>query len=536
MEKRLVFALTLSMLVLLLAVPSTSQAEIALMDGKLILSGFVKNTTYYRLNGYDREFDKSSGVSNHDTRFDFSNFSALIEILYTIKEDQESTLRIFSSFKGWYEAATRYDDNLHRHMNREDRREYQYPDRFEEDMIAEMYIDYTTGPWQVRVGKQIVIWGQLDINRVADVVNPLDLRWGVPGVDTWEEVKQGLWMIRTFYQSQLPGNLLFEFILNPGDYRSIELPYEGTHWGPFWFKQNPFPANRDRGYWSWMTAKWEDDEPSRFALDNIEWGGRIQGFTYNIDWAFIYWNALSDGASSADAGRAVQHAGIYFDTIGFLGGGPTQPRQPKWTVYKYKRYQTIGGTAQTFTTFVKDTVWRLEWFLEIGSPLVKGIDGNTAGIYKATRRNILGVALQANWYWTIPWFTRAVGKGQQMQTALTYFSERVFSYDNDLCLADRFHGPGESTADSVSLFIMQQMFNASWTFIFIGSYYTRIEKWMAVPSFTYMFADSGPFSGFRFDIGLKLYGGPKYHYSAINALSRDTNQRDSVILRLRYEF
>ena len=56
MEKRLFCTLTLVMLALFLAAPSTSQAEIALMDGKLILSGFIKNTTYYRLNGADREF------------------------------------------------------------------------------------------------------------------------------------------------------------------------------------------------------------------------------------------------------------------------------------------------------------------------------------------------------------------------------------------------------------------------------------------------------------------------------------------------
>ena len=98
---------------------------------------------------------------------------------------------------------------------------YQFPQKID-DVITELYTDYINGPWQVRTGKQIVIWGQLDMSRVADVVNPLDLRWGVPGVDTWEEVKQGLWMIRTFYQSQLPGNLLFEFILNPGYYTSFQ--------------------------------------------------------------------------------------------------------------------------------------------------------------------------------------------------------------------------------------------------------------------------------------------------------------------------
>ena len=180
MEKRLYCTLTLVILALFLSAPSTSQAEIALMDGKLILSGFVKNTTYYRLNGQDREFKKGhGGLSNHDTNFDFSNFSAYLEALYTVKEDQQSTFRIFGGFRTWYEMATSYDDSMSRSMYKDDRRQYQFPQKLD-DVITELYTDYTSGPWQLRLGKQIVIWGQLDMSRVADVVNPLDLRWGVP--------------------------------------------------------------------------------------------------------------------------------------------------------------------------------------------------------------------------------------------------------------------------------------------------------------------------------------------------------------------
>ncbi len=99
-------------------------------------------------------------------------------------------------------------------------------------MLTEAYIDYINGPLQIKVGKQIVIWGQLDIQRVADVVNPIDLRKGAPGIDNWEEVKRGIWMIRSIYKSQLPGDLQFEGIFNPGDFRGIQIPYEGTHYGP----------------------------------------------------------------------------------------------------------------------------------------------------------------------------------------------------------------------------------------------------------------------------------------------------------------
>ena len=77
-----------------------------------------------------------------------------------------------------------------------------------------------------------MVWGETDIQRTVDIVNPLDLRYGTPGVFSWSELKQGIWMFRGFYQSQLPGNLLFEVIYNPGYFQGITLATEGTHWGP----------------------------------------------------------------------------------------------------------------------------------------------------------------------------------------------------------------------------------------------------------------------------------------------------------------
>ena len=527
MVRSLFCTLTLVMLALFLAIPATSHAEIDLMDGKLILSGFVKSTNYYRLNGYDREFKTGTGgLDNHKSHWDFSNFSAYIEGLYTIKDDQESTIRIFGGFKAWYMATPDYDSEVGDSMYSKDRRGYRAPDEFD-DLVSELYLDYINGPWQVRTGKQIVIWGQLDMSRVADVVNPLDLRWGVPGIDTWEEVKQGLWMIRTFYQSQLPGNLLFEFILNPGYFASFKLPYEGTHWGSESFKYKNI-ANRENGFFSWMQNKWFKDEPQTWDLDNYEIGGRVQGYTWNIDWTFLIWNALQDAPGNVNVTEAVAFNGDYFM-------GP-QPKYSDYdTVYRYKRYTTIGGTAQTFTNFL-NTVWRLEWFYENDSPVCLGLGGNTSNLYDNDRADILGIALQGNWNIEIPWVTRVIGTGKQASLNFTYFRETILDYDKDMCLVNRNYRQGKDNAESYSLFFMQQMFNASWTLVFIGNYYPQLHKWMAVPSFTYVFADSGHFSGLRADLGAKFYGGGKHKYNRENMVSNAYAQKRSLILRLRYEF
>jgi len=112
-------------------------------------------------------------------------------------------------FKYWWQKAQYFDQDYRRSIPHHERKDWAHPRSFQDDVLTETYIDVSTGPWKIRLGKQIVIWGQLDLERVADVVNPIDIRRGPPGVNTWEEVKQGLWMIRLFYQSELPGKPSF---------------------------------------------------------------------------------------------------------------------------------------------------------------------------------------------------------------------------------------------------------------------------------------------------------------------------------------
>ncbi len=96
------------------------------------------------------------------------------------------------------------------------------------EMVREVYVNYINGPWTLRVGKQMVVWGETGLQRTADVVNPVDLRSHMMGVDDWEDFKQGLWMFRGFYQTSFANDFTFEWIVVPYDVQQIELPPEGT--------------------------------------------------------------------------------------------------------------------------------------------------------------------------------------------------------------------------------------------------------------------------------------------------------------------
>jgi hypothetical protein len=504
----------------------SAYAIIELYDGKLKLNGFVKESVFYRtqMNDVDKKYYSNS--------VDYDVTAGLFEALYSFKEDPDFTLRGFVGLKYWWEKATMFNDKLDRYMPERDKRDYERPRDFDDDILTEAYLDYINGPLQIKVGKQIVIWGQLDIQRVADVVNPLDLRKGAPGIDTWEEVKRGIWMIRTLYKTQLPGDLQFEGIFNPGDYRGIEIPYEGTHYGGEHAATNPFNPGPDFGILHWQSQRWRREAPGWNLKNNYELGFRVAGYTWDIDWTLLVWNALDDGPAINPehiTPFTLQYitAGIKSSILGRSINPPDVSQYP-YSVYEYKRYTTFGGTAQTVAKPLWDTVWRFEWYFEKDRPMNLGTDGDKSATYGLTRKNVAGGALQCSKYLKIPWFTEsALANNALTSVSLTYFYEKIFGFNNDLVTDDRNHKAGASSTDQLILFVQQDLMQGTFMFVFTGNYYLRTAKWMAVPSISYVM----PGKHWRLDLGYVAYGVGRNDY-----IGRTTDRKDSIFTRLRYEF
>jgi hypothetical protein len=201
---------------------------------------------------------------------------------------------------------------------------------------------------------------------------------------------------------------------------------------------------------------------------------------------------------------------------------------PDQKVFYYKRYQTVGGTAQIFMPSLWDTIWRTEWFVEINRPLNKGVNGTSGEVYDWTRRTIWGAAVEVSKAVRIPGFTGGnIATNRMLDISLTYFREQVVNHDHDLVLDSREHAWNDSVTDMVVLFMKQDMFHNRVVFVCTGNYYLRTKKWMLVPSVAYVFPGS---YGWRFDVGYAAYGGPQSRWVA----SSDKN--DKVIVRIRYEF
>jgi hypothetical protein len=514
------------MLSIVFCTQHSAQASSTYLDGKLTISGFLKQQMQIRteMPAAERQF--------HSTNVDFFQTSGLFETLYKIRDCPDYSVSIFTGFKAWWQESIYYDHKMSEAIPRDERQNWTKPESFENDILTEAYLDIIKGPWQLRLGKQILVWGQLDLERVADVVNPIDIRRGPPGVNTWEEVKQGLWMIRTLYQSELPGDLLFETVFNPGDFKPIELPYEGAQPGVA-ASQVRFldPKNQKFGIYYWNREKWSRDAPSGWSLrNNWEAGFRIRGNTFDIDWTLLYWNARDD-APVADPKKVGPFNTIYLESgiRTAITGQWAAPEWPSYKVYYYKRYQTVGGTAQTFSPKLWNTIWRLEWFFEINRPLNKATLGDPAAIYGLTKRNILGIAVQCGKTFNIPWFTRSfIANSAMTDISFTYGWEKVFNYSRDLTLDGRNHGWKNSSNDVVTFFMQQPLLHQTYTFVMLGNYYLRTQKWQLIPVISYAF----PGIHWRADAGYVVYGGSNHNW----VKSSSTPNNDYVLLRLRCEF
>src|SRR5262249_42219966 len=67
--------------------------------------------------------------------------------------------------------------------------------------INELYVDYSHGPFFIRVGRQAISWGESDTIALLDVSNPFDLTLGAPGFfQDVEEARIPLYTVRATYK------------------------------------------------------------------------------------------------------------------------------------------------------------------------------------------------------------------------------------------------------------------------------------------------------------------------------------------------
>jgi len=258
-----------------------NSAAVDLFDGKLVVHGKWTNQLLMRAKGQEPE-------PEHNYDFMNARTSLKLEALWHAYEGPEYELNVYSVWKNFYDAAididSGYQNNVERYntgRNGYDRaRSY---DTFT-DICRELYVDLIGDLFQVRLGKQIVSWGETDFERMVDVINPVDVNGDLNAAyPNFAELKQGLWMLRLFITPEnMPADMTFELLVIP-DFQPNQLPATGHHL-TLRGGNNFFPFASPGEYYE----SWYRDAPDNWSSPEI--GLRIRGFSWGIDWAISYFH------------------------------------------------------------------------------------------------------------------------------------------------------------------------------------------------------------------------------------------------------
>lgn len=303
---------------------------------------------------------------------------AAVEGLFKLVDNEKLLVNLQTYFRYYYESSPDLDSTVHRMWKKDYLHRAYQTNRFkQDDWVNEAFFDIYSGPWNLRIGKQIIFWSEVEMVRTVDKINPIDMRYSTPGIEPWDEIKIGLWMIRAFYNSQLPGNLIFETIFSL-DHQRTRTPFEGS-----WMGLGPGTPNYANHRHNSMGPgaikqtnddAWDDAHPA-FTWSNFKFAFRIRGNSevfmfktpYVLDWTLSYINTLDDSAVAYSDKLAPFNGDL---AVARVGGVPSWrlPRLGDYgRMWVFRRYELLGASIQTFVPSIKG-VLRAEWSYEIGRP------------------------------------------------------------------------------------------------------------------------------------------------------------------------
>ena len=219
---------------LLVLVPLKAQSD----DTAFKLSGQIRNETAYRLD-QPREFTK---IKN------FLYLGATGELFPTV----------WYTLKGraFYDAIFDLTDNYSRNVEEDQETEADFRDAF---------VDISLGNWDLRLGKQQIVWGEAMATFVADVVNPKDLREFI--LPEFDDIRIPQWSAKIEY---FLNDHHLELVWIP----DLEFNKLGVAGSEFEFRKPAFPDG--------VSIHYQDTKEPSSNLENSEIGFRAS--TYLHGW------------------------------------------------------------------------------------------------------------------------------------------------------------------------------------------------------------------------------------------------------------
>lgn len=321
----------------------------------LRLSGNLKNETAYRI----------------DTPTEFTKIKNQLILSETGKISDDLRFKLTGRF--YYDAVYDLTNN--------------YPGNVASDQRADIelrdtYLDYSTGPWDLRVGKQQIVWGEAVGLFFADIVNAKDLREYV--LPDFDMIRIPEWGTDLEYSKK---NFHAEFVWIP----FLEFNKLGVTNSEFAF---PLPLPTASTQYSYV-----DPDKPKSSFNNSEVGGRLS-------YLFRGWDVSAFYLHTWD------HFPVYYRQIDAAGAYNFSPER--------KRLDVAGAT---FAKEMKDVVLKGEFVFNKDGYFSIFDDNNVNGV---VRKNFIDYLIGADYTF--------FGK---IDTNIQFMQRVIFNHSNLLAENER---------------------------------------------------------------------------------------------------
>ncbi len=223
----------------------------------------------------DMEFPPQEVLSRPTMVVQGSLCSQVAHHLYSPSEFSKIKNQLSLTARGEFSKAIRYRLSARTHYDAAYDVGNYYSDSAKSDQrleaeLRDTYLDFSAGPWDLRLGKQQVVWGEAVGVFVADVVNARDLReFSLPDFDS---IRIPEWGTNLEYTQN---EFHAEFLVLPG----IEFNKIGVRGSEFEF---PLPLEAGTPF------SYQDAKAPKANLENSKIGGRLNYLWEGFDTGIFY--------------------------------------------------------------------------------------------------------------------------------------------------------------------------------------------------------------------------------------------------------
>ncbi|MBT8339855.1 MAG: DUF1302 family protein, partial [Desulfatitalea sp.] len=303
----------------------------------IVLAGATSSSAYevnemLILNGY---LENQSGVRTEDHFLGYAEAGDMSLMINTAQLDVKGWFGDAISYKAkvraWYDAVYDLDSSIDQRPADEDRHIHDVD-------LHTYYVTAEYGPLNVQLGQQELVWGETDLFRMADVINPIDLSWHYlwPALDG-DGYRIPLRMAVVNYITDW-NNFVAEAVWIPEHFRPTKIAAEGANYFPpaFLLPGGYNVANTliDRAY--------EESDS-----DNSQYGLRLKATLGGADASVYYFHKKAD-LPALDFNTAMLALEAKFDAYDIVGATLNYYEAMTKTVF---RLEATYNFKQPYTAF-----------------------------------------------------------------------------------------------------------------------------------------------------------------------------------------